>query len=163
MALRKGFAACSLSGMVGTGLLLSKGCPHPGFCSGCDSRAPNQLGRGQVHQSTWVPGHHLTPGHSCQQVSPLYNILWQPCLPSMGLSLLPHHLWRLSKVTVDRLCFNKRGAPASQSHIPLRSRAALTAAPPTAQRIGARAGALLGRWTLIEKSIEENLIIMESF
>ena len=89
MALRKGFAACSLSGMVGTGLLLSKGCPHPGFCSGCDSRAPNQLGRGQVHQSTWVPGHHLTPGHSCQQVSPLYNILWQPCLPSMGLCLLP--------------------------------------------------------------------------
>ena len=107
MALRKGFAACSLSGMVGTGLLLSKGCPHPGFCSGCDSRAPNQLGRGQVHQSTWVPGHHLTPGHSCQQVSPLYNILWQPCLPSMGLCLLPHHLWRLSKLTVDRLCFSR--------------------------------------------------------
>ena len=146
MALRKGFAACSLSGMVGTGLLLSKGCPHPGFCSGCDSRAPNQLGRGQVHQSTWVPGHHLTPGHSCQQVSPLYNILWQPCLPSMGLCLLPLTTCGTLKSHSGSSLLQRRGAPASQSHIPLRSRAALTAAPRTAQRIGARAGAQLGRW-----------------
>ena len=144
MALRKGLAACSLSGIVAC-LLLSKGCPHPRSCSGCDSRAPNQLGGGQVHQSTWVPGHHLTPGHCCQQVSPLQHppAAWASThLPPPSPPLSSLSRWSLSSSCLLWVVFaRRRGAPASQSHIPLSKFGPHTGAPPTAQRIGARAGA----------------------
>ena len=147
MALRKGLGACSLSGMVG--LLLSKGCPHPRSCSGCDSRAPNQLGGGQVHQSTWVPGHHLTPGHCCQQVSPLQHHPAALAAPHQPLpppspplsSLSGGH--SLQQIVFCRLVSGRgeRCSCVSISHSTEQSRPAHTGAPPTAQRIGARAGA----------------------